>query len=290
MKKLVWRNFSMNKLIPKYQTGTPKKGIVKFGLYGKHPNEANRTPQWDSEENKVFNTKSDQEYLNNKGIKYTKEGQYYIDDKGKYLPGIIYYKTGKDWNHYSLGQKGIEGFDNYNLSQEQYDTYRNLGLDFSKFFPKDYDYNDFIPDSTLTIPSSETKVGNSTITFKAEYPWEISGGKPTSEGIKPNAITKNALRRYTKYGTYHVVDPDNNYDFYISFDNYRDGGSQGVCFYGDNIPEQYKQQEGLIRYNGILPNETKSQQAAKRLQNLNNLLKTYGITLYNNGGKLIPKQ
>ena len=257
------------------------KPITKFGVLGRNPKDANRTPQWDAEEDKIFNPTEDDNFLKSKNINYTKNGIYYLDEKGKYLPGIIYHSPdGKTWNHYVLGPNGIEGFDNRNLSLEQYKIYKDTGLDFSKFFGKYSNPKDYIPREDLKLPRENYKVGNSTITFKSGFPWERA-----ANGQKPNGISLNNLRNYTDYGSWHVVDPDNGYDFIIRSGRLRDGGSRSVDLQG-NYPSEWKQHTGIIRYNGVDDNQDEYDSAENRRNALNNIFKAYNLQFDKQGGKL----
>lgn len=276
MDKVIYRKRggNLNKLLF-MQKGKP---IVRFGVFGRNPKDANRTPQWDAEEDKVFNSTEDDKFLKSKNVNYTKNGIYYLDEKGKYLPGIIYHSPdGNTWNHYTLGPNGIEGFDNRNLSLEQYKIYKDTGLDFSKFFGKYSNPEDYIPREDLKLPRENYKVGNSTITFRSELPWEKA-----ADGQKPNGISLNNLRNYTDYGFWHIVDPDKNYDFTIRSGRLRDGGSRTISLNG-NYPKEWNQYNGIIRYNGFHKDDGS---AEIRRNAINNLLKQYELQFDKQGGKL----
>ena len=249
--------------------------IIKFGVAGRHPKDAGRTPQWDEEEDKIFNTTEDDKYLKSKNINYSREGNYYVDNKGKYLPGIIYYSPdGKTWSHYGLGPNGIDGFNPTDLSQEQYDLYRTLGLNNERFYRNAEDAEFYRPNPELKLPENgkPIKIGNSTVTFRERYPHR---GK---------AVSKNSLRGYLNYGSWDIVDPDKGYDFTVSSDLLRDGGSRVINLRG-KYPDEWNQYSGgMVRYNGFFPDEDEEKQAEINRNGLNNILKAYGIQFEKNGG------
>lgn len=260
------------KLIPKYQKGTNKGGIVKFGLYGGMPQEKGRTPEWDDEEDAIFNDSEDENYLRSKGYTVNKQGNYYLDRNGKYFPGIIYHNN-NTWNHYILDYNGIKGWDMHNLSDEQKQLLSDLGLDYDKFYiskpdPRKQPNPELIK---AKLPQANYQVGNSTITYSNQF-------------NAPLPTTEEELENYMNYGTYHVTDPDKGYDFNIQRGLYRDGGSKHLRFIG-TYPEEWKQYNGQIFRKAFDDNDEKAEQVRNAL---NDLLKDYQIQ-FDKGGGLISK-
>ena len=254
------------------------KPIVKFGVSGKNPKDAGRTPQWDTEEEAIFNPAEDDKFLKSNNITYTKDGIYYLNENGKYLPGIIYHSpNGNDWNHYSLTSNGITNFDKRNLSLDQYNLYKSLGINPVRFYENAEEAEFYRPNPNLKLPEKETKIGNSTITFKEGFPYERS-----YMGQKPNAVSRASLREYTDYGSWHVVDPDKQYDFTIRSGRLRDGGSRTINLSG-KYPEEWNKYTGIIRYNGMGKDDGSAQ---KNRESLNKFFSTYGIQLDKQGGIL----
>lgn len=271
MDKVIYRKRGGNlNRLPFMQKGKP---ITRFGVLGRNPKDANRTPQWDSEEDKVFNSTEDDNFLKSKNITYTKNGNYYFDKNGRYIPGIIYHSPdGKTWNHYSLGRDGIEGFDKRNLSLEQYNLYKTLGIDPTKFYENAEEAENYRPNPELVLPKGTEKVGNSTVTFKEVFPH------------RNKAVSRNSLRDYTDYGSWHIVDPDNGYDFTIRSGRLRDGGSRTIDLQG-NYPGEWKQHTGIIRYNGVDDDQNEYNSAENRRNALNNIFKAYNLQFDKKGGK-----
>ena len=255
--------------IPFLKKGKP---VTKFGVFGQHPEKAGRTPQWDSEENKIFNEKSDAEYLNKENIKYTKEGNYYLNEHGKYLPGIIYHSPdGQNWNHYQLNTGNFNGYDMFNLTPEQYQQIIDVGLDYTKFYrtPERAEFYRPNPELKSKLPQSEKRIGNTIITYSNNQ--EV-----------PENLSKRTFQNYDDYGSYSIKDPDNGYDFTIRSGRLRDGGSRTIKLEG-NYPKEWDQYKGIIRYGGFGKDDGS---AEKRRQQLNNVLKSYGIQFDKKGGIL----
>lgn len=251
------------------------KPTIKFGLFGGLPTEKGRTPEWDSEEEFIFNDQEDTNYLNSNNIKYSKEGNYYLDSNGKYLPGVIYYNKDNTWNHYQLDRYGIKGYNMKNLSPEQYQQILDLGLDYNKFYPNVETAEKYKPNLNLIqskLPQSRN-IGNISVTYSNDYPLPYN---------------ENALNDYLDYGSYHVIDPDNNYDFYVKSGRLRDGGSREIRFVG-TYPEEWRKYKGIIRTADYdIPEKVEKSEQKK--QALNELLKQYQIQFDKKGNKLISRK
>lgn len=268
----------MKKLISKHQAGK----VMGIAPYAGYPEDKNRTLAWDDEENKLFSSEENSKYLNSKGIKHSVSPQgYYTGDNGQYLPQMIYYNDGKNDSHYSIKPNSISfrkrngvsehrgNFDFKNLSQEDYTFIKDsLGLDPTKFYssPKEAEY--YRPNSKLQLVPKR-KVGNSTVTYDNN---RYSTGNLNQ--AKVDEFTKYSGGQDDGYGSWHVVDPDKGYDFYVKQKVYRDGGSRDLQFEG-KYPESLK--PGRIKVAGMIVSDSDRQAATNYRNGVNSALKEYGI-------------
>lgn len=253
-----------------------------FAPYGALPQEKKRTPEWDLEEEELFSDAANDEYLKSIGMDYTRDGIYYLDSNGKYLPGVIYYNNDGKWNHYKLTPSGVRGFNNQWLDQKEYQLLQTLGINPGRFFENGQFPQEYIPldpryiQSQLPNPIKQYRVGNSTI--------EQISTLPTSTIRNQNDLN-HYLNNYLDHPNYHVIDPDNGYDFNISNGMYRDGGSRYIHLYG-TYPKEWEDYDHAI-YKAADP--SKKQSAEETRNALNELFKNYNIQ-FKQGGKLIPKK
>ena len=100
-----------------------------------------------------------------------------------------------------------------------------------------------------------------------------------SNDFAPKVLSKAAVNDFNKgslgdYSSWHIVDPDKGYDFTIRSERLRDGGSRTLDIYGNSFPQEWKQNTGIIRYNGFGNDDGSAQ---KRRDALNNIFKAYGL-------------
>ena len=112
-----------------------------------------------------------------------------------------------------------------------------------------------------------------------------------SNHFAPEVFSKAQMDDFNKhrlgdYSSWHVVDPDKGYDFYIGSGRLRDGGSRELRIYGKSYPKEWDQHTGIIRYNGINDNKQEEEKALQRRNTLNTLFKAYGLQFDKKGGKL----
>lgn len=252
---------------------------VYFAPYGALPQVKGRTPEWDSEEEELFSEQANDEYLKSKGLDYTRDGIYYLDSKGKYMPGTIYYNDNGNWSHYELDPYYIKGFNFNKLSLDQYKLLQTLGIDLGKYYNNGKFPEELIPLEPKyiqsKIPKSNYKIGNSTI----EY---------TNDMDASTIQNQEQLDEYLNNFNYHIVDPDNGYDFNITNGTVRDGGSKYIEFSG-KYPEEWNElyQRQVYKASSLHPGKAKD---AEKIRNtLNELFKNYNIQ-FKKGGKLIPRK
>ena len=92
----------------------------------------------------------------------------------------------------------------------------------------------------------------------------------------------NWERKYGAYSKWHIIDPNKGYNFEIHSGRLRDGGSQTLRSWGDSIPQELKNLDGLrgglINYRGfkdLSPND--STIIANRRNLVNSILNNYGL-------------
>lgn len=107
-----------------------------------------------------------------------------------------------------------------------------------------------------------------------------------SEVLSKASMNDFNKERLGDYSSWHIIDPDNGYDFSIRSGRLRDGGSRTIDFYGKNYPKEWEKYSGIIRYNGIGNEEEESKQAQQRRDYLNQIFKAYGLQFDKRGGKL----
>lgn len=253
---------------------TPNQNVY-FAPYAGLPQDKGRTPEWDAEEEELFSESANDEYLKSEGLDYTKDGIYYLDTKGGYMPGAIYYNNNGTWNHYELSPYGIKGFNLHKLSPEQYQLLNTLGINPGRFFRNRQFPQEYVPLDPeyiqSKIPKSNYKVGNATI----EY----------NNNMDASTIyNQDQLDTYLDNFNYHIVDPDKGYDFNIKNGTYSDGGSKYIKISG-TYPEEWNAYQRKIYKSPLYPSKA---EAAEETRNaLNELFKIYNIQ-FKQGGKLIP--
>lgn len=266
----------------------------KFALMGEMPGigRSKRTPAWeDEEEGKIFNPEEDAKYLQQEGIKYTRTNNgYYLDDKGKYLRGIIYNRN-KDnsWNNYEISNRGINfvkrkgnsehhgSYDLRNLSLEELQELQNLGLEMNRFYKDDKEYNYYKPDSSIKF-NGKRKFGKATVTYNNDIS-DMGMMNPSRANL--DIYNKSYSGKHDAgYGKWQIVDPDNNYDYTISGERLRDGGTEYLRFSGKQLPNGF--QEG-VQYRINSPHNDLTEEEIVQKNNINALLKGYGIQFKKGG-------
>lgn len=251
------------------------KQTIFFAPYAGLPQDKGRTPEWDSEEEELFSDVANDEYLKSQNLDYTRDGIYYLDSEGKYMPGTIYHNNNGTWNHYQLWPDTIRGFDLSRLSPRDYQLLqKDLGIDLNRFYSDGKFPEKYIPLDPEFIKSqfpTSYQVGNTTI----EYDF----------GDISTIYNQDQLDKRLAEGErgYHIIDPDNGYDFNIRKGTLREGGSKTFNIYG-TFPDEWGQYNRKIIY----PWNGDTEKAKEIRQSLNNIFKNYNIQ-FKKGGRLIPK-
>lgn len=269
----------------------------KFALMGEMPGvgKSKRTPAWEeTEEGKIFNPTEDIKFLQQQGIKYTKTNNgYYLDDKGKYLRGVIYSKDKNgNWNNYEISNRGIGfikrdgssehhgSYDLHNLSLEELEELQNLGLEMNRFYKDDKEYNYYKPDHSIKFNNGERKFGKAIVTYNN---FTLDNGMMNPSKANLDLYNKSYSGKHNVgYGEWQIVDPDNNYDYVITGSRMRDGGTEYIQFSGKQLPNGF--QNGA-RYRINSPHGDLTKEEIVQKNNINTLLKRYGIQ-FKKGGVL----
>lgn len=279
--------FKMKYYIKKYQK---PNGSLHFAAYTDFPSKKGRTPEWDADEQSIFNDYEDQKYFTSNNIQATKQKNtpYYIDNQGFYHDGVIYNnKDGKNWNHYKIGLVKTRGgeswnylsdnngvIDTSNLTLDQYNNIvHNLKLDFQKFIrPKEgYTYEDYIPNDKYKI-NYTTDYNNAFITYK---PYD-----PVYHDLQPNKVNYDKYQKEKSdgWGTYIVKDDNYNFTLEPSSPTRSDAGYEFLFNVKGNYPKELEQYQGKL-----YKSQNQSEEVNKTRISLNNILSKYGITLKQGG-------
>lgn len=279
--------------LKKYQGG---KNIY-FAPFSAFPQDKNRTPEWDDEEDKLFNDvenekffkeHSDSEYYS--GYSKVKNSPYYTrvnpkTNKVEYAPGIIYQRNDDGtWTHYLLNNNQIEeirhngnrergsltrhvGYDGKGyVDQDKYNRIKQLGLDTNIIYAPDEQYDEnFINSFNNTF-----NVNGYTVVYDGKF-------LSTFPNKRNAELFQKRLHGDDHSGTWTIND-NNGHQFVIKAWQDRGGGSH-LKFSGD-VPE------GLE--NGSLYDDGESND--EYINRMNKLLQKYNIQFKNNGGKLIPRK
>ena len=278
----------------------PKK--YNFALFTDYPWEKGRTPEWDDEENKIFNKEEDINYLNSKGYPFevTKTGYYTDSTDGKYYSGIIYeQRPDNGYNYYKITPGGIKGYVggslqdnkytgqeiNYNLrnmSPETLERFTNLGLDMSRFFKNQSEYEYYKPNAELKIPTSLDN-GMYTITYEDRFNrYPLNPSQANVDYMNKLLRGGHDLETLSLGGkSWIVTDKNTGKSFTISGQQDRGGGS--YLTFPDGLPEGVDSIDPGGGSHYLIYDIFDTKETKERRQALNNLLEKYGLKFKNGG-------
>ena len=274
-----------------------QKGQVNFALFTDHPIKKNRTLDWDQDES-GFNETEDANFLAQQGYSnFTRDNTgYYTSNKGRYFPGIIYYKPGtSNTQHFGIRGGGYQTrggtwkdapntlyqfddsgnsqkIDMTNLTEEQYNLIKNnLQLDLSKFYNASDNLDEYVPNKAIQFPTTRN-FGNVKVTYLRENDRQPNKYNYNNwlEGFSGKKIGEDG-------NSWEVVDPDKGYNFKIYQMPTRQGAS--LQFEG-TYPKELEEYNGKNYYDQWGDG---NEDYVGRKTAINRILQPYGFTFKNGG-------